>query len=88
LYSLDSAVALQKFLFHIFSPFGGGVGGGADKKIRKFFVSAPRELASVGRGVTTNVERTERYKTTTSSARMTSFVLEAGSDLVQLKTPL
>jgi hypothetical protein len=55
------------------SPFGGGVGGGADKKVRKFFGKCatracergPRRLSASPQ----RAERTEKHKATTRSAR-------------------
>ena len=57
------------FLFNIFA-FGGGVWGGAALKAKEMVVGCcARGHERVLRRITTNVERTEKYKATTRSAR-------------------
>jgi hypothetical protein len=84
----ETAKQNQKIPFHFFFRFAAeGWGEETREKCKEIFWFLHTRVCERVRGaflrITTSVERTQRYKATTRSARALSFVLEAGSDLVQ-----
>ena len=77
----------KKFLSISFRLATEGWGEETREKCKEIFWFLHTRVCERVRGafhsITTSVERTQKYKATTRSARATSLVLEVGSDLVQ-----
>ena len=72
--------ANQKLPF-LFSPFGGGVGGGAVQRNGRKFLDLPARVRERGWGASGRVERTKKSQATTRSRACASVAprLEIGS---------